>query len=163
VRSSAPAGYSYNGNGVALKWGRFKWRRWVDGLQSQGVHRRRRTATSVGKRECGRNGDTREGRETASKERRISVERREPRADGLSGVGDMRRLAKKRVRHCGYLFCRCIRQKKRGNVRGLQKQSTKWYRQMRIQTKSSRVTHSVGGWLTEWRSHEDDGRPARPH
>jgi hypothetical protein len=103
VRSSAPAGYSYNGNGVALKWGRFKWRRWVDGLQSQGVHRRRRTATSVGKRECGRNGDTREGPVPhcepvgphASKERRISVERREPRADGLSGVGDMRRLAKK--------------------------------------------------------------------
>jgi hypothetical protein len=53
----------------------------------------------------GRNGETREGRETAecmrafgphaSKEKRISVERREPRADGLSGVGDMRRLAKK--------------------------------------------------------------------
>jgi len=54
----------------------------------------------------GRNGETREGRETAecmrafgphaSKEKRISVERREPRADGLSGVGDMRRLAKKK-------------------------------------------------------------------
>jgi len=48
----------------------------------------------------GRNGDTREGRETAecmrafgphaSKEQSISVERREPRADGLSGVSDGR-------------------------------------------------------------------------
>jgi hypothetical protein len=76
----------------------------------------------------GRNGETREGRETAecmrafgphaSKEKRISVERREPRADGLSGVSDMRRLAKKRVRHCGYAFYRCIRQKKEGKCEG---------------------------------------------
>jgi len=43
-------GFQQDGIRVALKWGRFKWRRWVDGLQSQGVHRRRRTATSVGKR-----------------------------------------------------------------------------------------------------------------